>query len=112
MPAWVWRDVRSVFLFFVFFFVGSLSWPWMSVGRLRDTVPVRCGLCAAWSSVHAWLLRLRTGSHFAPERLPAPESVLHVSAPVRRGVAADARLHLACCPIWLFFFSWGWSAAC
>ena len=25
--------------------VGSSSWPWMSVGRLRDTEPVRCGLC-------------------------------------------------------------------
>ena len=47
----------------------------------------------AWSSVHAWLLRLRTGSGFAPERLPDP--VLHVSAPVRRGAVADARLGLA-----------------
>ena len=49
----------------------------------------------AWSSVHAWLLRLRTGSDFAPERLPAPDPVLHVSAPVRRGAVADARLGLA-----------------
>ena len=24
--------------------VGTLSWPWMSVGRLRDTEPVRCDL--------------------------------------------------------------------
>ena len=39
----------------------------------------------AWSSVHAWLLRLRTGSDSASERLPAPDSVLHVSAPVRCG---------------------------
>ena len=49
----------------------------------------------AWSSVHAWLLRLRTGSDFAQERLPAPDPVLHVSAPVRRGAVADARLGLA-----------------
>ena len=49
----------------------------------------------AWSSVHAWLLRLRTGSDFSPERLPAPDPVLHVSAPVRRGTVADARLGLA-----------------
>ena len=51
----------------------------------------------AWSSVHAWLLRLRTGSDFAPARLLAPAPVLHVSAPVRRGAVADARLGLACC---------------
>ena len=25
--------------------VVTLSWPWMSVGRLRDTVSVRCALC-------------------------------------------------------------------
>ena len=49
----------------------------------------------AWSSIHAWLLRLRTGSYFAPERLPAPDPVLHMSAPVRRGAVADARLGLA-----------------
>ena len=49
----------------------------------------------AWSSVHAWLLRLRTGSDLSPERLPAPAPVLHVSAPVRRGAVADARLGLA-----------------
>ena len=46
----------------------------------------------AWSSVHAWLLRLRTGSCFAPERLPAPDHVLHVSALVRGGALADAHL--------------------
>ena len=49
----------------------------------------------AWSSVHAWLLRLQTGSDFAPERLPAPDPVLPLSAPVRRGAVADARLGLA-----------------
>ena len=49
----------------------------------------------AWSSVHSWLLRLQTGSDFAPERMPAPDPVLHVSAPVRRGAVADARLGLA-----------------
>ena len=51
----------------------------------------------AWSSVHARLLCLRTGYAFCPERLPAPDPVLHVSAPrpVRRGAVADARLGLA-----------------
>ena len=49
----------------------------------------------AWASIHAWLLRLRTGSDFAPARLPAPDPVLHVSAPVRRGAVAHARLGLA-----------------
>ena len=51
----------------------------------------------AWSSVHAWLLRwrLRTESDFAPECLPAPEPVWHVSSRVRRGAVADARLGLA-----------------
>ena len=29
----------------------------------------------AWPSVRAWLLRLRTRSDFAPERLPAPDAV-------------------------------------
>ena len=54
----------------------------------------------AWSSVHAWLLSLRTGSDSAPERcLPAPDPVLHASAPVRRGAVADACLGLAACPI-------------
>ena len=48
----------------------------------------------AWSSVHAWLLRLRTGSDVAPARLPAPDPVMHMSAPVRRGAVADARLGL------------------
>ena len=48
----------------------------------------------AWSPIHAWLLRLRTGSDFAPARLPAPDPLLHVSAPVRRGAVADAHLGL------------------
>ena len=46
----------------------------------------------AWSSVHAWLLRPRTGSDLARERLPAPDPVLHMSAPVHRGTVADARM--------------------
>ena len=41
------------------------------------------------------LLRLRTGSDFAPERLPAPDPVVHVSAPVCRGAVPDARLGLS-----------------
>ena len=39
-----------------------------------------------------WLLRLRTGSHFSPASLPAPDPVVHVSA---WGAVADARLGLA-----------------
>ena len=48
----------------------------------------------AWSSVRAWLLRLRTVFDFAPAHLAAPDPVLHMSAPVRRGAVADARLGL------------------
>ena len=47
----------------------------------------------AWSSVRVWLLRLQTD--FAPARLPAADPVWHMSAPVRRGAVADARLGLA-----------------
>ena len=39
---------------------------------------------------------LRSGSVSAPALLPAPAPVLHMSAPVRRGAVADARLGLAC----------------
>ena len=49
----------------------------------------------AWSSIRSLLLRLLTGSDFAPARLPAPDPVLHVSAPERRGAVTDARLGLA-----------------
>ena len=49
----------------------------------------------ACSSVHAWLIRLRTGSDFAPARLPVPDHVVHDSAPVHRGVVANASLGLA-----------------
>ena len=49
----------------------------------------------AWSSVRAWLLRLRTVFDFAPAHLPAPDPVLHMSAPMRSGAVADARLGLA-----------------
>ena len=48
-----------------------------------------------WASVHSWLLRLRFGSVSAPALLPAPVPVLRMSAPVRRGAVADARLGLA-----------------
>ena len=34
----------------------------------------------AWSSVRAWLLRLRTVFDFAPAHFPAPDPVLHLSA--------------------------------
>ena len=47
----------------------------------------------AWPSIHAWLLRLRTGSDFAPTRLPGP--VFHVPALVRWGAVADGLLGLA-----------------
>ena len=53
------------------------------------------GTRISWSSAHAWLLRRRTGSDFALVRLPAPDHVLSVSAPVRRGAVADAHLGLA-----------------
>ena len=33
--------------------VGTLSWPWMSVGRLRDTALVRCDLCVYGGGVLA-----------------------------------------------------------
>ena len=48
----------------------------------------------AWSSVHSCLLCLRSGPLSAPALLPAPTPVLHMSAPVRRGAVADARLGL------------------
>ena len=59
----------------------------------------------SWSSIQTQLLRLRTGSDFAPEHLPAPDYVLHVSAPVRRAAVADARLGPALCPVCLFFLA-------
>ena len=40
-------------------------------------------------------LPVRVGSALAPARLSAPDPVLHVSASVRRGGAADARIGLA-----------------
>ena len=48
----------------------------------------------AWSSVHSWLLCLRSCPLSAPALLPAPTPVLHISAPVRRGAVADACLGL------------------
>ena len=33
--------------------VGTFPWPWMSVGRLRDTVLVRCDLCVHGGGVLA-----------------------------------------------------------
>ena len=66
----------------------------LSEGGFRVVYPL--GLWPGSSGVvNAWLLRLRTGSDFAPARLPAPDPVLHVPAPVRRGAVADARLGLA-----------------
>ena len=56
----------------------------------------------AWSSVHSWLLCLRFGSVSARVLLPAPTLVLHMSAPVRRGAMADARLGLERCPMFSF----------
>ena len=38
-------------------FVSALSWPWMSVGHLRDTVLVRCGLCVHGDGVPADVCR-------------------------------------------------------
>ena len=60
--------------------------------RLRSKCAVLLRLPAR-SSVHSWLLCLRSASLSAPALLPAPMPVLHMSAPVRRG--AVARLGLA-----------------
>ena len=49
----------------------------------------------AWSSVHSWLLCLRSGPLSAPALLLAPTPVVHMSAPVRRAALADARLGVA-----------------
>ena len=49
----------------------------------------------AWSSVCSWLICLRSGPFSAPVLLHAPTPDLHMSAPVRRGAVADARLGLA-----------------
>ena len=46
----------------------------------------------AWSSVHAWLLRPRTVSDYAPERL---RLILFSMCPPPWGAVADARLGLA-----------------
>ena len=45
-----------------------------------------------WSSVHSWLLCLRSGPLSAPAVLPAPTPVLHISSPVCRGAVANAGL--------------------
>ena len=75
----------------------SRSWQgtiWQGVSMCPASPPTASMLARfrlpAWSSFHAWLLRLRTGYDFAPERLPAPDPVLHVSGPVRRGAVAGA----------------------
>ena len=61
--------------------------------RLPPSETVLASLCLpAWSSVHSWLLCLRSGPLSASALLPAPTAVLHMSAPVRRGTVADARL--------------------
>ena len=41
-------------------------------------IPPPVYLATHTHGVLQWLLRLRTGSDFAPERLPAPDPVLHV----------------------------------
>ena len=45
--------------------------------------------------LHSWLLCLRSGPLSALALLPVPTPILHMSAPVRRGAVADARLGLA-----------------
>ena len=64
----------------------------------RGAPPCQPEVCSlhlpAWSSVHSWSPCLRFGSLSAPALLPSP-SVLHMSAPVRRGAVADARFSLA-----------------
>ena len=64
--------------------------------RLPPMESVLAGLrLPARSSVHSWLLCLRSGPLSAPALLPAPNPVLHMSAPVRMDAVADARLGLA-----------------
>ena len=73
-------DLAAVFL---------LGVPSAVCTRLPLTASVLARLrLRAWSSAHAWLFRLRTGSDVAPERLRAPDPVLHVSdpRPVRRAL--------------------------
>ena len=77
--------------------------PGVSSAECTRLPPSACVLAnlrlPAWSSVHcgcsAWVLRLWFVSVSAPALLPAPTPVLHMSAPVRRGTVADARLGLA-----------------
>ena len=61
-----------------------------------------CFRVPAWTYVRSWLLRLRTGYDFAMARLPAPAPVSHVSAHVRRGAVANARLSPPSYPIHCF----------
>ena len=82
-----WLDFVAAFLVGVSTAVCTRQPPAASV-LARFSLP-------AWSSVRAWLLRLRTVFDFAPAHLPAPDPDLHMSAPVRRGAVADARLGLA-----------------
>ena len=72
--------------------------------RLPPSEPMLASLrLPACSSVRSWLLCLRSGSLSAPAQLLAPIPVLHMSAPVRRGAVANARLGLASCPIYYCF---------
>ena len=86
---------------------GSFAW-WVNCG-VHPPSSVR--VCVggppppAWSSARLWLLRLRFGSVSDPVLLPAPAHVLHMSAPVRRGAVADARLGL-CDFQYRLFLSW------
>ena len=79
----------------------SLAAPWVSSARLssprRRAPPGRVCVGTLFPAclVRAWLLRLRTVFDSAPANLPAADPVLHMSAPVRRGAVADARLGLA-----------------
>ena len=64
--------------------------------RLPPSASVLAGLrLPAWSSVHSWLLPLRSSSVRARGLLLAPAPVFLMFAPVCRGAVVDARLGLA-----------------
>lgn len=63
--------------------------------REQHYIPVR-------SSVEMWLLRPRPGCVFGPSLLPLLDAVQHLSAAVREGAVADARMGLALCLLLYF----------
>ena len=70
----------------------------VSCERTRMQFPLTSskGLCVVlWGISSMRIYRGLIVFDFAPAHLPAADPVLHMSAPVRRGAVADARLGLA-----------------